>query len=41
MNPGLYPYICTFHDHLGMKGEVIVVPQRRRQEPLYATSPQL
>jgi len=26
MNPGVYPYICAFHDDLGMKGEVIVVP---------------
>ena len=26
MNPGVYPYICAFHDQLGMKGEVIVVP---------------
>ena len=26
MNPGTYPYICAFHDQLGMKGEVIVLP---------------
>ena len=26
MNPGVYPYICAFHDDLGMKGEVIVLP---------------
>lgn len=26
MNPGTYPYICAFHDQLGMTGEVIVVP---------------
>jgi plastocyanin len=25
-NPGTYPYICAFHDQLGMKGEVIVLP---------------
>lgn len=25
-NPGTYPYICAFHDELGMKGEVIVLP---------------
>lgn len=25
MNPGVYPYICAFHDQLGMKGEVIVL----------------
>ena len=24
--PGTYPYICAFHDELGMKGEVIVLP---------------
>lgn len=24
--PGTYPYICAFHDGLGMKGEVIVLP---------------
>ena len=24
--PGTYPYICAFHDQLGMTGEVIVVP---------------
>ncbi len=24
--PGIYPYICAFHDELGMKGEVIVLP---------------
>jgi len=26
MTPGTYPYICAFHDELGMKGEVIVLP---------------
>jgi len=26
VNPGVYPYICAFHDQLGMKGEVIVLP---------------
>jgi plastocyanin len=25
-HPGIYPYICAFHDQLGMTGEVIVVP---------------
>jgi plastocyanin len=25
-SPGTYPYICAFHDQLGMKGEVIVLP---------------
>jgi plastocyanin len=25
-NPGIYPYICAFHDELGMTGEVIVLP---------------
>jgi plastocyanin len=25
-NPGTYPYICAFHDELGMIGEVIVLP---------------
>lgn len=25
-NPGTYPYICAFHDQLGMVGEVIVLP---------------
>ena len=25
-NPGTYPYICAFHDQLGMKGELIVLP---------------
>jgi len=25
-NPGTYPFICAFHDELGMKGEVIVLP---------------
>jgi plastocyanin len=25
-NPGIYPYICAFHDQLGMTGEVIVLP---------------
>ena len=24
--PGTYPYICAFHDQLGMKGEVVVLP---------------
>ena len=24
--PGTYPYICAYHDEIGMKGEVIVVP---------------
>jgi plastocyanin len=24
--PGTYPYICAFHDELGMKGKVIVLP---------------
>jgi plastocyanin len=24
--PGTYPYICAFHDELGMTGEVIVLP---------------
>ena len=24
--PGIYPYICAFHDELGMTGEVIVLP---------------
>ena len=24
--PGIYPYVCAFHDELGMKGEVIVLP---------------
>ena len=24
--PGTYPYICAFHDELGMKGEVLVQP---------------
>jgi plastocyanin len=24
--PGTYPYICAFHDQLGMKGQVIVLP---------------
>jgi plastocyanin len=23
---GTYPYICSFHDNLGMKGTVIVLP---------------
>ena len=26
MTLGTYPYICAFHDQLGMKGEVIVLP---------------
>jgi len=26
MTPGTYPYICAFHEELGMKGEVIVLP---------------
>ena len=26
MNPGVYPYICAFHDELGMTGKVIVLP---------------
>jgi plastocyanin len=25
-NPGTYPYICAFHDNLGMTGNVIVLP---------------
>lgn len=25
-NTGTYPYICAFHDDIGMKGEVIVLP---------------
>ena len=25
-NPGTYPYICAFHDELGMRGQVIVLP---------------
>lgn len=25
-HPGTFPYICTLHDNLGMKGEIIVVP---------------
>ena len=25
-SPGTYPYICAFHDELGMTGEVIVLP---------------
>jgi plastocyanin len=24
--PGTYPYVCAFHDNLGMHGEVIVLP---------------
>ena len=24
--PGLYPYVCAFHDNLGMKGTVFVLP---------------
>ena len=24
--PGTYPYVCAFHDNLGMDGEVIVLP---------------
>jgi hypothetical protein len=26
MTPGTHPYICAFHNELGMKGEVIVLP---------------
>lgn len=25
-HPGIYPYICAFHDELGMTGQVIVLP---------------
>jgi plastocyanin len=25
-NPGTYPYICAFHDDIGMKGEIDVLP---------------
>ncbi len=25
-SPGIYPYICAFHDNLGMKGQIIVLP---------------
>ncbi len=25
-HPGTFPYICAFHDNLGMKGEVVVLP---------------
>lgn len=25
-NPGTYPYICAFHDEIGMVGQVIVLP---------------
>jgi plastocyanin len=25
-NPGIFPYICSLHDVLGMKGKVIVIP---------------
>jgi plastocyanin len=25
-NPGTYPYICAFHDTIGMIGQVIVLP---------------
>src|SRR5262249_3084002 len=25
-NAGVFPYICAFHDDLGMKGEVLVLP---------------
>lgn len=24
--PGTYPYVCAFHDNLGMKGKVVVLP---------------
>ena len=24
--PGTYPYICAYHDEIGMKGEVVVLP---------------
>lgn len=24
--PGTYPYVCAYHDEIGMKGEVIVLP---------------
>jgi plastocyanin len=24
--PGTYPYVCAFHDNLGMDGTVIVLP---------------
>jgi plastocyanin len=24
--PGFYPYICSLHDVLGMKGKVVVLP---------------
>ena len=24
--PGTYPYVCSFHDNLGMEGQVIVLP---------------
>lgn len=27
-NPGVYPYICALHDDLGMKGRIIVLPNR-------------
>jgi plastocyanin len=26
LTPGSYPYICAYHDGIGMKGEVIVMP---------------
>ena len=26
VTPGTYPYICAYHDEIGMKGEVIVLP---------------
>jgi len=26
MTPGTYPYICSYHDEIGMKGEIIVLP---------------
>jgi plastocyanin len=24
--PGTYPYVCAFHDNLGMDGQIIVLP---------------
>ena len=29
--PGTYPYICALHDGLGMKGKVVVLPERSRR----------